>query len=155
MQRERHISGTAAEVENLRVGPAQHLGEGARSAVPPHAVNVHREQVVQQIVAWSNGGEHLANGIGSRGFVARSGRSRTYNSLIPGLVGIRHCYTLDRYFISPTAWITARSETVFTTSTLPMPVGSTKCGTPSTVFLSESSRFTMRLGLTSTFGNGA
>src|ERR1035437_136532 len=163
MQRKCHVPGPAAEVEHLRTRTVQHLAEGAGSAVPPDPVDIHREHVVQQIVARRDRREHIAHRCGGRCFVARSGRGGAHDALIRRtiretyrrFVGLGQRYASDNFLISSTAWMTARSGTVLTTSTFPMLVGKMKCGTPPTVFLSESSRFATPLLFTSTLGKGA
>src|SRR6516162_6976887 len=118
----------------------QHLPEGAGGAVPPHPVNVHREHMIQQIIAGRNRREHIAHCRGGRRFVSRSNRSGAHDALarraIRGFdrqfVLLGQCYAFDKRLISSTALMTACFETELTTSTLPMPVGKMKCGTPPT-----------------------
>ena len=81
IQRECHVAGAAAQIEHLRVGTPQHFGEHARGAVPPHPIDVHREHVIQQIVARRDRGEHLAHRIRCGRFVARARRSGAHNAL--------------------------------------------------------------------------
>src|ERR1035438_1449981 len=151
MQRKCHVPGPAAEVEHLRTRTVQHLAEDAGGAVPPHPVDVHRKHMVQQIVAWRDRREHVAHGFCGRCFALRSGWGGAHDALTHRavrrfnrrLVMLGQRYASDSFLISSSAWITARASTVLTTSTFPMPVGRMKCGTPATVFLSESSRFAM------------
>src|ERR1019366_2933346 len=118
---------------------------------------------VQQVIARCDRREHIAHRLGGRCFVSRSGRGGAHDALIRRatrgfdrrFVVLGQRYASDNFLISSTAWITARSGTVLTTSTLPILVGRTKCGTPPTVFLSERSRLTMPSLFTSTLGNGA
>src|ERR1022692_302291 len=163
MQRKCHVPGPAAQVEHLRTRTVQHLAEDAGSAVPPYPVDVHREHVVQQIVARRDRRKHIAHGFGGRCFALRSGWGGAHDTLIRrGIRGsnrrfvmLGQRYAFDSFLISSTASITARAGTMLTTSTLPTPVGRMKCGTPPTVFLSESSRFATPLLFTSTLGKGA
>src|ERR1022692_3705991 len=138
MQRKGHVAGPAAQVEHLRVRALQHLVEEAGSAVPPYPVDVHREHVVQQVIARRDRREHIAHRCGGRCFVSRSGRSGAHDALIRRasrgserrLVVLGQRYASDNFLISSTAWRIALSDTVLTTSTLPIAVGRTKCGTP-------------------------
>src|SRR5664279_5763755 len=163
MQRKCHVPGPAAEVEHLRTWTLQHLAEDAGSAVPPDPVDVHREHMVQQIVARRDRREHIAHRFGGGCFVSRSGWGGAHDALSRGairrfnrqFVMLGQRYASDNFLISSTAWITAPAGTVLTTSTFPMLVGKMKCGTPPTVFLSERSRFAMPSLLTSTLGKGA
>src|ERR1035437_2299089 len=163
MQRKCHVPGPAAQVEHLRTRTVQHLADDAGGSVPPSPVDVHREHVIEQIVARRDRREHVAHRCGSRCFVLRSGWSGAQDALSRGavrrfnrrLVVMGQRYAFDSFLISSTASITARAGTVLTTSTLPMPVGRMKCGTPATVFLSESSRLAMPSLFTSTLGKGA
>src|ERR1035438_8827307 len=163
MQRKGHVAGPAAQVEHLRVRALQHLVEEVGSAVPPYPVDVHREHVVQQVIVRCDRREHIAHRCGGRCFVLRSGRGGAHDALIRRVsrgserrfVVLGQRYASDNFLISSTAWRIARSGTVLTTSTVPILVGRTKCGTPPTVFLSERSRLTMPSLFTSTPGNGA
>src|ERR1700691_1610970 len=61
-QGEVHVPGAAAEIQNAGVRPVKNLRERARGAAPPQAVDVERQKVVEQIVAGSDRGKHLADG---------------------------------------------------------------------------------------------
>ena len=64
VQSEGHVAGAAAEIESAGAGALQDVAESAGGAAPPQAVNVEREQVVEQVVAGRDGGEHVAHGGG-------------------------------------------------------------------------------------------
>jgi hypothetical protein len=72
-QRQGHVGGAAAQVERARAGALQDFAEEARRPPPPQLVDVEGEQVVEQIVAGRDGGEHRAHrlrrllGIGDAG----------------------------------------------------------------------------------------
>jgi hypothetical protein len=61
-QRERHVSGAATKIKHASFGTPQNGIEGPRRAPPPQAVNVERENMIQQIVARRNRSEHLPDG---------------------------------------------------------------------------------------------
>jgi hypothetical protein len=54
VEREGHVSGAAAEVQQLCVRATQHSGKRPGGSIPPQAVDVHRENVVQKVVAGSD-----------------------------------------------------------------------------------------------------
>src|SRR6266852_6304864 len=61
-QGECHIARAATQVEDLRLRMGKDVSKGARRFSPPQPVDVEREDMVQQIVAWRDGGKHLAHG---------------------------------------------------------------------------------------------
>ena len=71
-QRERHVASPAAQVEDSRILPRQDVAKGPSGATPPHAINVERQHMVQQIVARRDGGEHLAHRASRRSRVTRA-----------------------------------------------------------------------------------
>src|ERR1035441_4731477 len=131
MQRKCHVAGPAAEVEHLRTRTLQHRAEDAGSAVPPDPVDVHREHMVQQIVARRDRRKHIAHRFCGRCFALRSGWGSAHDALTHRavrrfnrrLVLLGQRYAFDSFLISSTAWITARAGTVLTTSTFSMLVG--------------------------------
>ena len=61
VERECHVARAAAKIEHLRIGTMQYVRKRTRGAVPPQTVDIHREHVVQQIVAGAIEAEHLAD----------------------------------------------------------------------------------------------
>jgi len=76
-QRESHVAGAAADVEDARFGPHQNMQKTARRAPPPDAIHVAGEHVIQQVVARRDAVEHFADGAGRTGFVLRAGGPRS------------------------------------------------------------------------------
>src|SRR5271154_6183854 len=74
VQRQRHVSGAAAEVENHSVGAREDFAKTTRGAPPPPAVDVQRKDVIEQVVTRRNAVEHFADGGGSGLFVDRTRR---------------------------------------------------------------------------------
>jgi hypothetical protein len=75
-QLQSQVGGAAAKVEGARAGRRQSRGERPRGAAPPDAVAVEREQVVEEVVARGDAGEHLPDGAGRLPFVAGALRPR-------------------------------------------------------------------------------
>src|ERR1700719_3317492 len=57
-----HVAGAAAEIKDAAIGLGKDLREGAGGAAPPQAIDIERENVIEQIVAGSDGGEHVPDG---------------------------------------------------------------------------------------------
>src|ERR1700681_447651 len=81
-QSESHVSGAATKIQHASIGTLQNGIELARGAPPPQPVNVERKNVIQQVVARRNRGEHLADGRRRRLAIACTCGSRAYDSLI-------------------------------------------------------------------------
>ena len=58
-ERQGHVAGAAAEVENTCFRPREDLAEGACGAPPPGAINAARKDVIQDVVAVGDVVEHL------------------------------------------------------------------------------------------------
>ena len=57
-QRQRHIPGSTAEVENLRIGPGRASAKTACRPAPPDPVDIAGEHMIQEIVAGGDSIEH-------------------------------------------------------------------------------------------------
>src|SRR5437016_4744475 len=55
----RHVASSAAQVEYADVRARQKIRKCTCSTAPPQSVHIERENVVQEIVSWRDGGEHL------------------------------------------------------------------------------------------------
>jgi hypothetical protein len=62
-QSQRHVSGTAAGIENGGLGLRKNGVEATCGAAPPEAVDVAGKDMIQQIVARGDAVEHLPYGI--------------------------------------------------------------------------------------------
>ena len=62
------VAGAAADVEDAGAGLGEDGGEGAGGAVPPAAVQAHREEVVEEVVAGGDGVEDGLDVCGGGGF---------------------------------------------------------------------------------------
>jgi hypothetical protein len=58
-QRQSHIPGPAADVEDRRLRSREDSAESARRSPPPQPVNVTGQHMIQQVVAWGDAVEHL------------------------------------------------------------------------------------------------
>src|SRR5260370_30808388 len=88
-QGEGHVSGAAAKIENAGIGLGEGLRESAGGATPPQAVDVEGEHMVEQVVARSDRGKHLADGAGGGIGIARAfGGGSEY-----GFVGSGHFHS--------------------------------------------------------------
>src|SRR5271165_4204320 len=103
-----------------------HPGSRAR---PPVAVDVHGQQMIEQIVTGRDAAEHTAHPTGRLLFALGSRRR-----------GSAHGHSSDS-FIAARTWRSATSGVIVTT---PISTGSTKCTRPFTVFLSLLSRANSR-----------
>src|ERR1700733_10074773 len=97
--------------------------------------------MVQQVIARSDGGEHLAHGRRGGVAVARPCRSGAHHPLRNFLVHSVESQFRANFLISSTAERTTASGTSLVISTLPISRGNTKCTIPCLVFLSERRRF--------------
>src|SRR5260370_37504834 len=77
LQRQHKIASAATNVEHSRPWFPQHVRNSRHCARPPPAVDIHREQVIQQIVARRNASEHSPHPSSGLPFVLNSGRRRT------------------------------------------------------------------------------
>src|SRR5581483_10571400 len=73
-----HVPSAAAEVQHTHTLSIEKMRKSSCGASPPQTIDVEREQMVQQVIAWRNRGEHLAHGAGSRFWVCCSLWSRTH-----------------------------------------------------------------------------
>jgi len=76
-QGESHIPRTAAQIQDSGVGLGKDLGEGARRAAPPQAIDIKRQHVIEQVIARSDRGKHLADRTRRRTSVTGALRSGT------------------------------------------------------------------------------
>jgi hypothetical protein len=71
---QRHVASSAAQVENSRVFILKNVVEGFGGAPPPQPVDIARKHVVQQVIAWRDGGKHFAHRARGRLLVASAFR---------------------------------------------------------------------------------
>src|SRR5215475_787335 len=96
-QSRRHVAGTAAEIEDLSIWLAQDMDECSRSAPPPDAIHIQREQMIRKVVSRRNFIEHLLHRPGGRFLIDRTlGSSACALELFiwPGLQ--RHAHVRER-----------------------------------------------------------
>ena len=74
---EGHVAGAAAQVEDDGLGTSKDGTHGAGGASPPEAVDARREQVVEQVVARSDGVEHLLDVLRRSGRIGDAGGARS------------------------------------------------------------------------------
>src|SRR5579864_3597737 len=80
-QRERHVAGSAAEIQNTRFRPPENGGECPRRPPPQEAIDVKGQDVIEQIIARRNGRKHLLHGPRRRRRVLRPFRRRSNHPL--------------------------------------------------------------------------
>ena len=73
---EGHVAGAAAEVEDDCLGAGEDGTDGAGGAPPPDTIYPCRQQVVQEVVARSDGVEHLLDVRGGSDGVGDAGGAR-------------------------------------------------------------------------------
>jgi hypothetical protein len=73
-QGKRHVARAAAKIENSGIGTQQDVPKSPSGPAPPEAIHVARQHVIQKIVAWRDGGEHVPNGAGGGLLIARTCR---------------------------------------------------------------------------------
>ncbi len=78
-QRKRQIPRAAAQIEHARIAPLQNRPHAPRDAPPPQAIQLHRQQMIQQVVPRRDLRKHIAHrepriGLGSSAFKARAFR---------------------------------------------------------------------------------
>src|SRR5215472_2159463 len=156
MQCKSHVACATADVKNLSILTRQNRPKGARGAIPPETVDVHRQYVIQQVISRRDGTEHLAHGNSRRSFITRAHRCGTDNPpIFRAMLQIVFLFghAFDKRWISATASRMALTGTVSTTSALPIDVAKTKWSTPPIVFLSDRSSLSTRFPVTSTSGS--
>ncbi len=85
-QRESHVSRTATKIQHACLGTLQNGLELPCRAPPPQAVNVERKNMIQQVVARRNRGEHFSDSTRGRLAVLGTSGSRTHNPRICFLI---------------------------------------------------------------------
>src|SRR6185369_12987353 len=72
IQSKGHVAGPAAEIEHLCIVLAEDVAESTSGTPPPETIDVHRQHVIEQIVAGRDGVEHLPHGGGGGLLIAGS-----------------------------------------------------------------------------------
>src|SRR5580704_5327671 len=143
-KREREIARAAANIQHLSAGPFENRRHARHRAGAPEAIDIHRQQMIQQVVARSDPAEHSAH----------PGRSLLLGFGAGGCraLGFQMCQQTSA---SSMAAVTNRSCTSAVILTAPMRSGRTKWILPWTVFLSLFRRDAMRAGsISASGGNG-
>ena len=69
----RHVSRAGTKIEHARVRARKNMRKHACRAAPPQFINVHRQDVVGQIVAWGNLIKHALHGLSGSAFICGFG----------------------------------------------------------------------------------
>ena len=61
LERQRHVAGSTAQVEDAGIGPAKNGSDFSDCPITPEAVDIEGEEVIRQIVTGGDPSEHVAN----------------------------------------------------------------------------------------------
>lgn len=89
-ERKRQVTRAAAEIEHVGAGPLENRAKEAGGAFAPKAIELKREEMIQQIVARSDFREHFADFARGVGFVFDAFGARAFHRLFDGRAGVRH-----------------------------------------------------------------
>src|SRR5271167_114362 len=145
LKREHKITCSAAEIEHACAGPGQNVRNLLHGSCPPIAIDIEREQMIQQVVTRRDAAEHAAHP-SARLLLVFCTRGRGALAGLP---------LSQQASASSMTASTSRSSTSDLTFTAPIRSGSTKCILPFTVFLSLLRRPARRAGsIPLSAGNG-
>src|SRR5438128_669278 len=77
LKRQHQIARSAAEVEHARAGSGKDAGDTLDCPRAPIAIDVERQQVIEQIIAWRDASEHATHPPSSLLLVADAARCRS------------------------------------------------------------------------------
>ena len=74
-----HVARAAAEIQNPGIWPGKDMSKNPRHPAPPQSVYIEGQEMIEQVVARRDGGEHLADSAGcSLGIPSAFRRSANY-----------------------------------------------------------------------------